>query len=100
MLTHPITLILGPDEPFEAHVDTVSREFLERTRDFWTEWVRGLGIPLDWQSDVIRAAITLKLCSFDETGAIVAAHDLDPRGARPRRATGTTATAGCGTPTS
>jgi GH15 family glucan-1,4-alpha-glucosidase len=74
VLTHPITLILGPDEPFEAHVDTVSREFLERTRDFWTEWVRGLGIPLDWQSDVIRAAITLKLCSFDETGAIVAAH--------------------------
>ena len=73
-LTHPITLILGPDEPLEASVDTVSREFLERTRDYWLAWVRGLGIPLDWQSAIIRAAITLKLCQFEETGAIIAAH--------------------------
>jgi GH15 family glucan-1,4-alpha-glucosidase len=73
-LTHPITLILGTDEPLEASVDTVSREFLERTRDYWRGWVRGLGIPLDWQPAIIRAAITLKLCQFDETGAIIAAH--------------------------
>jgi GH15 family glucan-1,4-alpha-glucosidase len=73
-LTHPITLILGPDEPLEASVDTVSREFLERTRDHWLDWVRGLGIPLDWQAAIIRAAITLKLCHFEETGAIIAAH--------------------------
>ncbi len=73
-LTHPITLILGTDEPLEASVDTISREFLERTRDYWREWVRGLGIPLDWQGAIIRAAITLKLCQFEETGAIIAAH--------------------------
>lgn len=73
-LTHPLTLILGTDEPLEASVDTISREFLERTRDYWHEWVRGLGIPLDWQAAIIRAAITLKLCQFEETGAIVAAH--------------------------
>ena len=30
-------------------------------------------MPLEWQQELIRAAITLKLCSFDETGAIVAA---------------------------
>ncbi|MEI9900834.1 MAG: glycoside hydrolase family 15 protein [Hyphomicrobium sp.] len=36
-------------------------------------WVRGLGIPLDWQGAIIRAAITLKLCHFEETGAIIAA---------------------------
>jgi GH15 family glucan-1,4-alpha-glucosidase len=30
-------------------------------------------VPFEWQSAVIRAAITLKLCSFEETGAIVAA---------------------------
>jgi len=72
-LTHPLTLILGPDEPLEASVDTVSREFLECTHDYWLGWVRGLGIPLDWQSAIIRAAITLKLCHFEETGAIIAA---------------------------
>ena len=73
-LIKPVTLILGPDEPFEAAVDTASREFLERTRDYWLDWVRSLAIPLEFQAEIIRAAITLKLCNFEETGAIIAAH--------------------------
>ena len=72
-LTQPMTLIFGPDEPLEAAIDTASREFLERTRIYWLEWVRSLSIPLEWQSEIIRAAISLKLCNFDETGAIIAA---------------------------
>ncbi|MEA3001347.1 MAG: hypothetical protein QOH81_135, partial [Sphingomonadales bacterium] len=39
----------------------------------WRRWVRGLAIPLEWQKVVIRAAIALKLCQHEETGAIVAA---------------------------
>ena len=73
-LTHPVSMVLGPDEPLEAAVDSVAREFLERTRNYWVNWVRGLGIPLEWQGPMIRAAITLKLCQFEETGAIIAAH--------------------------
>ena len=44
-----------------------------RPSDHWRDWVRGLAIPLEWQRVVIRAAITLKLCQHEETGAIVAA---------------------------
>ena len=73
-LIKPVTLILGPDEPFEAAVDIASREFLERTRDYWLNWVRALAIPLEFQAEIIRAAVTLKLCNFEETGAIIAAH--------------------------
>ena len=73
-LIKPVTLILGPDEPFEAAVDTASREFLERTREYWLDWVRSLAVPLEFQVEIIRAAITLKLCNFEETGAIIAAH--------------------------
>ena len=34
---------------------------------------RQLSIPFEWQDAVIRAAITLKLCSVEDTGAVVAA---------------------------
>ena len=73
-LVKPVTLILGPDEPFEAAVDTASQEFLERTRQYWLDWARSLAVPLEFQADIIRAAISLKLCNFEETGAIIAAH--------------------------
>jgi GH15 family glucan-1,4-alpha-glucosidase len=72
-LTKPIHMILGPDEPFAEDIGATCREFADRTRDFWMEWVRGLSIAYDWQDPIIRAAITLKLSNFEETGAIVAA---------------------------
>jgi GH15 family glucan-1,4-alpha-glucosidase len=67
-------MFFGPDEPIDGTIDRLSREFLERTRENWVEWVRGIGVPFDWQTQVIRAAITLKLCNYDDTGAVVAAH--------------------------
>lgn len=72
-LEEPITLVLGPDETLSESPAAVFSRFQERTRDYWREWIRRLAIPLDWQDAVIRSAITLKLCSFEETGAIVAA---------------------------
>lgn len=72
-LEEPITLFLGPDESLTAPVVVTGDDFLENTIAYWREWVRHLAVPLDWQDAVIRAAISLKLCSFEETGAIVAA---------------------------
>jgi GH15 family glucan-1,4-alpha-glucosidase len=68
-----LTLILGADEPIDMAVPELERSFREHTEDYWREWVRYLSVPFEWQEAVIRAAITLKLCSFEETGAIVAA---------------------------
>ena len=73
-LTHSINLIFGQDDPFRDSIDVGGREKLDRTREYWLEWARHLAVPFEWQSAVVRAAITLKLCSFEETGAIVAAH--------------------------
>ena len=64
---------LGPDEPFVGNVAHTLATMLHQTSDHWREWVRGLAIPLEWQKVVIRAAISLKLCQHEETGAIVAA---------------------------
>ena len=72
-LNAPWTFVLGPDESLaESPADTGDRFFRE-TESYWRNWTRRLAVPLDWQEAVIRAAITLKLCSYEQTGGIVAA---------------------------
>jgi GH15 family glucan-1,4-alpha-glucosidase len=66
-------LIFGPDESIVGDVTTVAHESFRATRDYWQSWVRGLAIPFEWQEAVIRAAITLKMCTFEDTGAVIAA---------------------------
>lgn len=73
ILEQPITLILGPDESLTSPIPDTGRDAFEKTRYYWREWTRYLSIPFEWQGDVIRAAIALKLSSFEESGAIVAA---------------------------
>jgi GH15 family glucan-1,4-alpha-glucosidase len=73
LLERPLTLILGPDETPTRGVAETAREYFEETVSYWHEWVRFLGIPFEWQEAVIRAAITLKLNAYEDTGAIVAA---------------------------
>jgi GH15 family glucan-1,4-alpha-glucosidase len=72
-LEDSVTLLLGPDETVQGGVAEVGRRFFEETAAYWREWVRALGIPFEWQDAVIRAAITLELNVFQDTGAIVAA---------------------------
>jgi len=73
LLTRRVHLVMGADEPFPSELESTTRELCDRTRDYWHEWVRRLAIGYDWQEAVIRAAITLKLANFEETGAVVAA---------------------------
>lgn len=72
-LEHAITLMLGPDETVQGGAADVGRRFFEETAAYWREWVSFLGIPYEWQDAVIRSAITLKLNTFEDTGAIIAA---------------------------
>ncbi len=64
---------LGPDEPFSGNIRSEVRRMEASTKKYWQLWARGLATPLEWQDEVIRCAITLKLCQHEETGAIVAA---------------------------
>lgn len=73
VLDGPLHFIFGPDEPLTAPIAATARDFLERTEEYWSEWTRYLSVPFEWQEAVIRAAVSLKLCSYEETGAIVAA---------------------------
>ena len=73
LLDGPVSFYFGPDESLTHHPETLCREFEEETALHWRMWTRRLGLPLDYQEAVIRAAITLKLCTYEETGAIIAA---------------------------
>lgn len=73
VLIRPLTFILHADETLPETAERVGTDCHDRTREFWFGWVRNLNLPFEWQEAVIRASITLQLCSFADTGGIVAA---------------------------
>ncbi|GEO80269.1 glycoside hydrolase family 15 protein [Pararhodospirillum oryzae] len=72
-IEHPLAFFLGPDESFADDLGAAVEGMHAQTVNDWRLWVRGLALPLEWQDAVIRAAIGLKLCWFEETGALLAA---------------------------
>ena len=72
-LSGPIAMVFGPDETLPDAPAAFAHSMLEGTTRYWLDWVRGLAVPFEWQEAVIRAAITLKLCTFEDTGAVIAA---------------------------
>ena len=72
-LDRPISLFIGSDESLGDDPDSLGNAFMRETRAYWADWTRQLALPFEWQEAVIRAAITLKLCNYEETGAVLAA---------------------------
>jgi GH15 family glucan-1,4-alpha-glucosidase len=73
ILDEPVSLILGPDESIKESPAKLGRHFLDETCSYWVDWTRSLSIPFEWQQEVIRAAISLKLCTYEDSGAVLAA---------------------------
>jgi len=73
IVERPVAFILGPDESLPQNPDKACRELYGDTKTYWEGWTRALSIPFEWQREVIRAAITLKLCTFEDSGAVLAA---------------------------
>jgi GH15 family glucan-1,4-alpha-glucosidase len=73
VVDRPMNFIMGPDETLTSGIEDTARLFEQETISYWKAWARALALPLEWQDAVIRAAITLKLSLFEDTGAIVAA---------------------------
>ena len=73
VLDRELNFLLGADETLHDGVADTARHFEQETVAYWRGWSQRLAVPLEWQDAVIRAAITLKLSVFEDTGAIVAA---------------------------
>ena len=71
----PFTLSYHPAH-HAPHFVVDSRQSLTRTEAFWRDWLEQLNFPNSnarWRDAVIRSLITLKLLTYQPTGAIVAA---------------------------
>ena len=66
-------MIFGENSSVTEPIGRLTERFLSETETYWLEWTRHLAIPFEWQEAVIRAAITLKLSAYEDTGAIIAA---------------------------
>ena len=66
-------LVLTYGEPLEAGLEETAETFLERTVDYWREWIKRTRVPREYQREVIRSALVLKLHSYEDTGALLAA---------------------------
>ncbi len=66
-------MVFSDDQSLTQPIQDLSEHFLAETEAYWLEWSRYLAIPFEWQAAVIRAAITLKLSAYEDTGAIIAA---------------------------
>ena len=73
-LESQVTLIFGQDDPFRSGIDTTAANSSSGRATIGSIGCAISPFRSNGRSAVIRAAITLKLCSFEETGAIVAAH--------------------------
>ncbi len=60
-------------EPIEEPLAPMTDRFLDATTRHWRHWVKQCNIPPLYQREVIRSALVLKLCCFEDTGAIIAA---------------------------
>src|SRR5581483_4512440 len=65
--------VLSYGRPFDLPLKFGAEEYLDRTVNYWKMWVKHCTIPFEFQNEVIRSALALKLHIFEDTGAIIAA---------------------------
>ena len=71
------TFVLGAIPPGDdcgrCPSDGEAEELFDRTVQYWNRWLSGCTYAGRWREMVYRSALTLKLLTFEPTGAIVAA---------------------------
>ena len=72
VLNEPKYMVLAWGVPLEGPLESTVESMLERTIEYWQGWVRNTAIESFHQEAVIRSSLTLKLMTYQDTGAIIA----------------------------
>jgi GH15 family glucan-1,4-alpha-glucosidase len=73
VLTERRHLVFSWGDPVHESLPALCDRFFRETVRYWQRWVKHCNVPVLYQREVIRSALTLKLHCFDDTGAIIAA---------------------------
>lgn len=73
VVTQPLYFAFTWGIPVQDDLPSVCESFLQKTIQHWRDWVKHCSIPSQFQREVIRSALTLKLHCYEETGAVLAA---------------------------
>lgn len=66
-----MVLTYGP--PLEAALEETVELFLNKTKNYWRNWIKTAHVVNFYQREAIRSALTLKIHQYEDTGAIIAA---------------------------
>lgn len=62
-----------PDRTVEMPTQSQCEQQLSRTQEYWEDWVKNCIYQGPYREEVLRSVLTLKLLTYEPTGAIVAA---------------------------
>lgn len=71
-LTERQHIVLSWGHPIEEPIAALCERLWSETSRYWQGWVKHCDIPPQFQQEVIRSALALKLHCFEDTGAIIA----------------------------
>jgi len=69
----PYYFVLTYGQPLESDLRDTAEGYLNSTLEYWRRWVKHCYLPMEYQQEIIRSALVLKLHQFEDTGAIIAA---------------------------
>src|SRR5689334_22654103 len=72
VMDRTLTFAIGSDI-ISDNAGEYGASMLERTTGYWRRWIAQLNTPSRWRDAVVRAAITLELHVYQNSGAIIAA---------------------------
>ena len=67
------SFVLQPGTERRSYSEDDARRLFAQTTQFWLDWLKGCTYRGRWTEMVYRSALTLKLLTYEPTGAIVAA---------------------------
>lgn len=73
VVDRPFYLFLTYGAPLEGEIVQTAENFLSQTTNYWQRWIKSTSVGKLYQKEVIRSALTLKICQYEDTGAIIAA---------------------------